>query len=452
MFLIRKLNAFIRKGEDRTIQVKKNIITSFLIRGFSVAISFSIIPLTIDYVNPVQYGIWVVISSIASWFTFFDFGMGNGLRNKLATAIAFQEFDKAKKYVSTTYAIFSIIAVVIFVLFSLVNPYIDWENFLNITSTIDGNINLTLLGVLGAFCMQFVVQLLNTVLNAFQKTAKAELMTLLGQVGLIITLIILRFTVKGSLGALIIALNVAPIAVLFIASLWIYNGKLKVVAPSVSYIDFSQAKSIMNVGAAFFLIQVGALVLFQTDNIIIAKVLGPEAVTKFNVTFKLYSIITLAFTIILTPYWSAFTDAWAKKDYQWIINNVKRLREIWLFISFLVIPVFFLLSKYMFEIWLGQSVTVNFTLSLLMALYVICYTCLALNCYFLNGIGKLRLQLILYLVVILTSIPLAMVLGNWLGIEGVVLSKIMAFVFMNIMLWIQINKILEHKASGVWNR
>jgi O-antigen/teichoic acid export membrane protein len=452
MFLVESLSKFVNNGNNRSVRVKKNIAVSFLIRGLSVAISFSIVPLTISYVNPVQYGIWLAITSIVSWFTFFDFGIGNGLRNKLATAIAFQEYDKARKYVSTTYAILSIVAFSVFILFCFVNPYINWNKFLNITSSGDRNIHLVLLVVLGAFCIQFVVQLLNTVLISFQESAQAEFITLLGQAGLLITLVILKYSIKGSLDTLVIALNVAPMIVMFFASLWLYNRKLKIVAPSVKYVNFSYAGSILNLGGVFFLIQVGALILFQTDNIIITRILGPEAVTKFNVTYKLYSVIIMAFSIILTPYWSAFTDAWAKKDYQWINRSMKRLREIWFFTSFLVIPVFFLLAKYIFRIWLGDFVSVNSTLSMCMALYVVCYTCQVLNCYFLNGIGKLRVQLILYLLIIVSNVPLGIIMGKWLGIEGVIIANIIAFVFMNVFLWIQINKILRHKAVGIWNR
>jgi len=238
---------------------------------------------------------------------------------------------------------------------------------------------------------------------------------------------------------------------IIVSSIIFYNSKLKFIAPSLKSIDFSYTKSILNVGGAFFLIQLGALILFQTDNIIITKILGPEAVTKFNVAYKLYSVIIMGFSIIVTPYWSAFTDAWAKRDYSWINGSMKRLREVWLFTSFIVVPVFFMSAKFLFKIWLQDSVIVNMSLSLLMAVYVICYTCLALNCYFLNGIGKLRVQLVLYLLITVTNIPLGIIMGKWLGIEGVVFANIIAFVFMNTILWIQTNKILRHKAFGIWN-
>jgi len=98
----------INKGHQRSVKAKKNILASFIIRGCNIAISLVLVPLTIHYVNPTQYGIWLTLSSIIGWFGFFDIGFGNGLRNKFAEAIAKGEHELARIYLSTTYAILSI--------------------------------------------------------------------------------------------------------------------------------------------------------------------------------------------------------------------------------------------------------------------------------------------------------------------------------------------------------
>jgi O-antigen/teichoic acid export membrane protein len=451
VFFVNSFNRFIKTGEKRSVKIKKNIVYSFLIKGLSLAINLSIIPLTIQYVDSVRYGIWVTLASLVSFVTFFDFGMGNGLRNKLATTLAHEEYDKARKYISTTYAVLALIALSVFVLFCFANPHINWSYFLNVPSTLDENLSLVLLIVMGTFCIQFVLQLLNTVLTALQEPAQAELLTFLGQAAVLLTLLVLKFTITGSLRVLVLALNVAPAAVLVLASLLLYSGKLKSIAPSFKNIDFSYTKSILNLGGAFFLIQVGSLVLHQTDNIIITRVLGPEAVTKFNVTYKLYSVITIAFAVISSPYWSAFADAYAKQDYQWIDQSMQRLRKVWLLTSFVIIPVFFVMSKFLFKILLPEIVEIDLSLSICMAVYVILSTCLSLHCYFLYGSGKLRVLLFLYLLIAITNIPLGIVMGKLWGIEGVILANVLAFAFMNIVIWIQANKILQQKAYGIWN-
>ncbi|HEX2847754.1 MAG TPA: oligosaccharide flippase family protein [Chitinophagaceae bacterium] len=450
MFLVESLNRLIKGGEGRTVKIKRNIIASFLIRILTIAINFSIVPLTIEYVSPVKYGVWIIVTSIITWFSFFDFGMANGLRNRLAAALAFNDIERAKKYVSTTYAVFTLLAVGVFILFALINPYINWGRFLNVPSAMDEDIHLIMLVVLGTFCVQFIAQLLSTVLIAMQEPAKGEMITLFGQAAVLVALLILKNTIPGTLLVLVAALTLTPLAFI-IASFFFYGRKLKAVAPSFKSIDFSYTKSILTVGGVFFFIQIGALILVQTDNIIITNILGPEAVTEFNVTYKLYSVIYMAFSIIINPYWSAFTDAYAKKDFHWIEGSINKLRKLWFIMAFIIIPVFFVMTKFIFRIWLPDSLNVAPSLSISMAVYMICYSCLALNCYFLNGIGKLKVQLLLYVVVSIVNIPMGIVFGKLWGVEGVILANVMAFIVMNIVLWIQTNRILANKATGIWN-
>src|SRR6476620_1989048 len=124
------LRSLITRGHDRSVNIKKNIIGLFVIRGCSIAISFILVPLTIRYVNPTQYGIWLTLSSIVGWFSFFDIGFGNGLRNKFTEAIAKKEYDTARIYVSTTYAVITALALFCILIFVFVNPFISWTKIL----------------------------------------------------------------------------------------------------------------------------------------------------------------------------------------------------------------------------------------------------------------------------------------------------------------------------------
>src|ERR1043165_1990343 len=115
--VVLKLKSFFTQGHERTLKAKKNVAISFLLKGISILIGFVLIPMTINYVNPTQYGIWLTLSSIISWFSFFDIGLGNGLKNKVAQANALGDFTQARIYISTTYAILAIISSCAFVLF-----------------------------------------------------------------------------------------------------------------------------------------------------------------------------------------------------------------------------------------------------------------------------------------------------------------------------------------------
>lgn len=440
-----------KKGNERSNNAKKNILLSILIKGISIAISLVLVPLTIHYVNPTRYGIWLTLSSIIGWFGFFDIGFGNGLRNKFAEAIAKGEHELARIYVSTTYAILSIIIGGILIIFFCINPLLNWPGILNTSASMAGELSLLALIVFVFFCIQFVLQLLNTVMTANQEPAKASLFNLLGSLFSLTVIFILTRTTKGNLVYLGAALGFAPVLVLITSNIWFYNRQYKRYAPSIKYVKFSFARDLMTLGIKFFILQIAAIVIYQTSNIIIAQLFGPTQVTPFNIAYKYFSIISMGFGIIMLPFWSAFTEAWYKRDITWIKNVMKNLILLWGLIS-IVTLIMLVFSNFIYRLWVGKKIEVPISVSIVMAAYVIINTWCGIFSNFLNGVGKIKLQLYSGILGALINVPLAIYLGKHIGISGVLLSTCLLAVISAIWSPIQYRKLINNEAKGIWNK
>lgn len=119
-------------GNQRTVAVKKNIVGSLVIKGFSILISLMLVPMTLGYVSSELYGIWMTLSSIIVWLGFLDVGFTLGLKNKLAEALALGDFQRGKSLVSTTYFMMVLIFIPLCVVLLIGLPYVNWAKFLNI--------------------------------------------------------------------------------------------------------------------------------------------------------------------------------------------------------------------------------------------------------------------------------------------------------------------------------
>lgn len=445
-FLVNLLN----KGQDRSVKAKKNILAAFLIKGGSIIISLMLVPLTIHYVSPAQYGIWITLSSIIGWFGFFDIGFGNGLRNKFAESIAQGEDEKARIYVSTTYAILAIIVSLVLTIFLCVNPFLNWSKILNAPSIMAGELSTLALIVFVFFCLQFVLQLITTVLTADQQPAKASLFNFYGSLFSILVIFILTKTTSGNLIYLGTVLGFTPIAVLIVSSIWFYSRKYKKFAPSLKYVKFSYARDLMTLGIKFFLLQIAGIVLYQTSNIIIAQLFGASEVTPYNIAYKYFGIIPMIMGIILSPFWSAYTEAWVKKDTIWIKKSLKKLKLVWASLSILTL-IMLLSSNLVYRMWVGDEIVIPFTISLALAIYVIILAWTNIYSLFLNGAGKIKLQLYVSLLGMLINIPMAIYLGKKLGIAGIILSTIILCLINMVIEPIQTHKLINQKAKGIWN-
>ena len=339
--VVLKLKSFFTEGHERTLKAKKNVAISFLLKGVSISIGFVLIPMTINYVNPTQYGIWLTLSSVISWFSFFDVGLGNGLKNKVAQANALKDYTQARIYISTTYAILAIISSSVFILFYCLNHFINWSRILNTPDFNGGALNHLALIVFGLFCIQFVAQIINVILTSLHEPARVSLMNVVGQICVIIVICILARNTRGSLNYLVFVLGGIPVFVQTLTSIIYFKTSYKHVAPSIKLINFKYGREILSLGGIFFIIQIGALLLFETDNILITQLFGPGSVTTFNVAYKLFSMVIMIFSVIITPFWSAFTDAATKGDMAWIRRVLTKMEKYWLLLCVFTLVILF---------------------------------------------------------------------------------------------------------------
>lgn len=449
-YLKKKVRTFWEVGHERTLKIKKNIIYTVLIKGGNNLIGFLLVPLTVNYVDKSQYGIWLTVSAMVAWISQLDIGLSNGLRNKLAHLLALNEERDIVKYVSTTYAILTLFSSAVFIVFLLFGSFFNWNELLNADKAISYSIWPIILITLGSFCLQFILQPINSILVAIHEPFKSSLITLLGQLlTLILTFLLTRYT-SASLLLLVIVIAGSPLFILLIANLYLFGKHLKKFVPSIKQVDFAIAKSLMNSSGGFFLIQIGGIVLYESDNIVITRILGPEYVTTFNFAFKYFFLLITMFTIVLNPYWSAFTDAYAKNDFSWIKHSVNKMRKIWLAVVVSAVGMYFF-SNIFYRLWIGKKTVVPDLLSLSMMTYTILQTWMEIHAVMLNGLGKLKVQLYLVVSTGIINIPLSIFLIHRVGVTGTVWANCAMMLIINIFVTYQCKLIIDKKATGIWN-
>ncbi len=446
------LNNILNKGHQRSVKAKKNIIASFFLKGIGISISLILVPLTINYINPSRYGIWLTLSSIVAWFSFFDIGLSQGLRNKFAEAKAKGDDSLAQIYVSTTYAILAIIFGLVWLIFLLINHFLDWAHILNVSENMRAEVSTLAIIVFTYFCLQFVLRIITTLILANQQPAKSSLIDVLAQICCLLFIIILVKTTEGSLIKLGIALCISPLLVLTGASLFFYNTVFKKYRPSFSKIKFSYAKGLFNLGVIFFIIQVAGIIQYQTANIIIAQNFGTSDVTSYNIVFKYFGVLNMLYVIFLTPFWSASTEAYLKNDIRWIKNGIKKYNQLNILLLLIGI-VMLIFSEKIYALWLGKGkVTIGYSLSLWGFLYFSLTIFAGKYVYFLNGINALRIQFFASILSPFIYIGVAILLIKYyqLGVYSLFTASIIANFNGYILSPLQYHMVINKNKKGIW--
>ena len=447
--MISRIKSFFHSGSERSQLIKKNIFGTFGLKGVSMATSFILVPLTIGYVSSQLYGVWLAVASVLSWIGLFDVGFGNGLRNRLTENLALGNLEKCQQYVSTTYCCLLLIFVPLAIICTIGCGWVNWASLLNVSPELNGDVLQTVRIVVAFSCFTFVAKTLSTILLALQYNALSSMMDTIGQVLVLVVIGILTLCTKGCLLYLALALTICPLLVYIVASVVMFRGKYKYLCPKFSFVRKELVKDILSLGLKFFIIQIACLVLYGTMNVIISHVSSPEYVTEYNVVYKYLAVPQMVFNIILAPFWSAYTDAYTLKDYGWMRNLYKKLLKVYGGCMALLV-LLSVLYPIVFQLWLGDKVEIHLSMIIVVALYVAIMSFCGLNSNVLNGTGCITLQLYGSLVMTVVNIPLALWLGKYMGAEGVVASVGLLNLLGCLPSYIQIRKILNQTAKGIW--
>lgn len=403
--------------------IKKNLSFGLIFKIISMGLSYVLIPITLNYLGEKNYGVWVTIFSILSWIYNFDVGIGVGLRNKLTEALTLKDIKLAKEYIATAYMIVLIITLVILFLGSLGIGLINLNEILNI-DFISENYLKKVLFISFIFTMgNFVLGLFRQLLYATHKSSLIGLTNIVYQ-GLIITMILLvkKNTNNSSLAILAFIYGISNLIVGVLFSTIIFYKKSELI-PNIKYINLKRIKDITGIGIEFFIIQICMIIIFTTDNLIITKLLGPESVAGYTIILKVFQTFILIASIILTPFWTLYTDAYMKKDIKWITKTIKFFNILFLL---LIVSVSLAALKIdlILNLWIGKRIIYPKYLILLCGSFALIRVYGDIYFTFLNGIGKIRIQLTVFIVGALLNIPLSIyfVKNLNLGSSGVILA------------------------------
>jgi O-antigen/teichoic acid export membrane protein len=418
------INIYKLDSKSRSKNIILQIATSFFLRGLAIILSLYIVPLTVNYLGKESYGIWVTMLSIVSWISLSDIGIGHGLKNKLAASLAIDEKEKSQSYVSTAYILLFGISILILLISLFIFPYINWKAFFNSPELDIPYLKIMLIFVI-YIVVSFCLGIINSILSACQLNSWSNYAPLISSILFIGWLTLFPAYFSNNLLFIVIAYGITNILALAALSVFFFY-RFTYLTPNIKHVDKSLIKDIITLGGQFFIIQIAAILIFSTSNILIIQFIGAECVTDYNIAFKLFSVFTLGFSIITGPLWSAYTEAYTKKDFNWIIKSIKT--QLLLLIPLVALLVLFvLLFDNILKLWLQDTtkiISISIALIISMAIYVFISIWNNIFAMFLNGISKTKLQITTAIIGGISMIPLSYLFVkvlNW-NLTGIVIS------------------------------
>lgn len=431
--MIVKLNDFFLRVYQNNKTLATNILGTFILKGIAISLGLVSIRVYLGYFeNKSVLGLWFTILALLNWILNFDIGIGNGLRNRLASSYAISNKRESRELISTAYIILGIFSVFMFILGYLIIGMTNWNTLLNVESNYVSNRTLiiTIRILFSGISLQFWLKTITSILLSVQRNILANIPGLLTSIMMVLFLLTFRFNSPvNALYAVSIA-NVISINVpLILVTTLTFRKLLKGYSPQFSLYNKMLSSKILKMGGVFFFIQLALLFINSTNEWLISSLFDTSAVVDYQLYYRFFSIALLVFTLFTQPFWSAITHAYEQKKINWISKSyffLNIIAFIGSLLCFAIIP----FMQPIFDFWLGNKVIIVnartaliFAISISLQLFLFASTCVA------NGMGKLKTQFYLTIIAAFVKIPLSFYLSNYFNFwEIIVISNLVVLV------------------------
>lgn len=415
------------EGQRRYVRIVHGIFTGLLGRGVAIIVSLISVPLTTRYLGAERYGAWITISTLMTWIAFVDLGTSNSLTNAISEAYAHDRRDMAQTYVASAFWMQIAFIGLIATFFLWLWHSMSWDRLLNVQSLqARAEVGPAVAVAFAIFALNFPLTSISKIYGGYQEVAKANGWNAAGNVlSLVALVLVTRF--RGGLVLLVVGVSGAVLLVNVISAIWMFGWSKPWLLPRLRSVSRLALKKISGLGSMFFLLQLGSLALFQTDNLIIAYFLGASAVTPYSVAWRLFTYTTIFQILALPSYWPAYAEAFTRGDRAWIRRSFRLNFAIGLSTTVALAMPLVIFGQWIIGHWAGSVAVPQGALLFWMAVWSTIYAVSVAQACVLIGASRLKGQITYTLVAASVNLALSVLLVRKVGTVGVILSTIIAY-------------------------
>ncbi len=403
-----------------------------VIKVFSFLISLFTIPAYLFFFSNEQtVGIWLTLLSTISFFINFDFGLGNGLRNKLVKPIADKDFPLIIKWTLNTVFFEFIISLLITLIIGFFLFIVDWNDLLNIPLTTVDKETLfwSLFILLISTSTFFVLRVVTFINHAFQLSFINGLIQFSSSLMLLIFTLSVKFiSIKETFLYISFFYFFSTNIPLFINFILYYFINRKKFTFNISIYDKNIIKTLLSTGFHFFLIQISHLIINGTNEILINLNFDSTSVYNYNVYGKFFFAVLTFSNFLLSPLWASIASGYTTNDKKWISRILKLSFYFFVLTTFILITIAFSL-QFILDIWLeSNSIQIDSSTTILFVFLLVFSIGNLLLSSFSNGFNEIYKQSILLIIGAIIKIPLSFYFMNLFSSwNGVLLANVFAF-------------------------
>lgn len=343
------------RSKERYRRIVLTTISGLAARTVAIAANLVTVPITLSYLGKEQYGLLTAIISITTWIVLFDFGIINGLVNMIAEAHGKDDKQAVASYTST--AFFSLIAAIsiITLVFAFAVPIVPWDSVFNVSTSLDKCLaRESVVAAMIPIILGMPLSVTRQVYAGYQKTYMGNVFLMLGSV-LSVFALLLAIRFKANLPAIILVQGASMLSTSFLNFVYLITIEMPWTRPRLSLISSAALKRLLSVSVPLFIFQVGALLVNNTQFVILAHSTNLEIVTDYSIIMRVYLLPISLIALSTYSFIPSFRESFERGDHGWSRLSFKRM--LWIRMALTLISALFMIicGNSFLCIWLHRA-------------------------------------------------------------------------------------------------
>jgi O-antigen/teichoic acid export membrane protein len=421
------------RSKERYRRAALTTIATMVARALGVFTGLAYIRLSLSYLGKERYGLWMAVASLVAWANLADLGLARGMQNHLSQANGQDDREAASRYVSVGFITLAALALGLAILFLPVLFMVPWTELLKVQNPeLALETRQVVAAVLGCFLLGFPLSVVPTIYLAYQRGYIAAVFDIAGSLLSLVALFAVT-RLEVSLPWLILITSGTGVAMMMVNFGYALR-EMPWLRPRLRLVSRTTLRALAGTSAALFTFQIGALLINETQSIIIARRLGLERVTDWSVFMRVYLLPHIFIQMIASPLIPAFREAHVRGEREWLRRAFMRVTGLKLAVVLIAASLFVVCGNWVATLISGQPM--NFTRDVWVACALLLLVAVWNGAFIdlMIAVDRLKMLVVTVLLNGLVTPVLTYFFAGALGILGVVLATMIFSVAVNVWL------------------
>ncbi len=311
------------------------------------------VPLLVGYFGKERYGLWATIAALVPWTALFDLGLVNAIVNPVAEAHGLGDRTASCASVSTAFALLLGIAGALGLALLVAGPAVNWSTVFE-TSISEDALAPAVAVALAISVAALPLGLLPQLFVGYQKAYAASAFQTAGA-ALSFALLFIAVRLRLSFAAVVGAASSAALLGGALALWYLLASEMRWTAPRWSLVSRRALRRLLATSVPLYLFQIGALLVSQSQQLVLARRTGLETVAEYDLLLKLY-YLTVGLTVLSTSSFApSFRESFERAELGWMRRGFRRMIAIRMSIAVAASVTIVALGNWVLRLWLGRA-------------------------------------------------------------------------------------------------